>query len=218
MSISPIFEKLESTGVLAVLVIDDAADAVPLAQALLTGGVNAMELTLRTDAAVAALKAICKSVPEMLVGIGTILMPEQVREVAAEGAAFGVSPGINPKVVEAAIESGLPFAPGIATPSEVELALSYGCRRLKFFPAESLGGLDYLRAMSPPYHHLGVKYVPLGGVGPRNLAEYIADPLVAAVGGSWLAPRDKIAAKDWRAIEHNAREAREIIDQARAQA
>ena len=152
----------------------------------------------------------------MIVGIGTILTPEQVREVVAEGAAFGVSPGINPKVVEAAVEHGLPFAPGIATPSEVELALTFGCRRLKFFPAESLGGLGYLRAMSPPYNHLGVKYVPLGGVGPKNLAEYIADPLVAAVGGSWLAPRDKIAAKDWKAIEQNAREARTIIDTARA--
>ena len=216
MAIHSIFDKLETTGVLAVLVIDDAADAVPVAEALLAGGVNAMELTLRTDAAIGALKAIRKSVPNMLVGIGTILTPDQVREVVAEGAAFGVSPGINPKVVEAAAEHGLPFAPGIATPSEVELALSFGCRRLKFFPAEALGGLSYLRAMSPPYNHLGVKYVPLGGVGPKNLAEYIADPLIASVGGSWLAPRDKIAAKDWKAIEQNAREARTIIDTARA--
>ena len=215
MSIPPIFEKLESAGVLAVLVVDDAADAVPLAEALLAGGVNAMELTLRTEAAIDALKAIRKSLPEMLVGIGTILMPEQVREVAAEGAAFGVSPGVNPRVIEAAVKAGLPFAPGIATPSDVETALSYGCRRLKFFPAEALGGLGYLRAMSPPYNHLGVKYVPLGGVGPKNLAEYITDPLVAAVGGSWLAPRDKIAAKDWPAIEQNAREARMIVDNAR---
>jgi 2-dehydro-3-deoxyphosphogluconate aldolase / (4S)-4-hydroxy-2-oxoglutarate aldolase len=216
VAILAIFEKLETTGVLAVLVIDDAADAVPVAEALLAGGVNAMELTLRTDAAIGALKATRKSVPEMLVGIGTILTPDQVREVVAEGAAFGVSPGINPKVVEAAAEHGLPFAPGIATPSEVELALSFGCRRLKFFPAEALGGLGYLRAMSPPYNHLGVKYVPLGGVGPKNLAEYIADPLIAAVGGSWLAPRDKIASKDWKAIEQNAHEARTIIDTARA--
>jgi 2-dehydro-3-deoxyphosphogluconate aldolase / (4S)-4-hydroxy-2-oxoglutarate aldolase len=215
MSLPPIFDKLESAGVLAVLVVDNAADAVPLAQALLAGGVNAMELTLRTDAAIDALKAIRKSLPDMIVGIGTILHPDQVHQVVAEGAAFGVSPGINPKVVEAAIESGLPFAPGIATPSEVEMALSFGCRRLKFFPAESLGGLSYLRAMSPPYNHLGVKYVPLGGVSAKNLAEYVADPLIAAVGGSWLAPRDKIAAKDWQAIEQNAHEARTIIDAAR---
>jgi 2-dehydro-3-deoxyphosphogluconate aldolase / (4S)-4-hydroxy-2-oxoglutarate aldolase len=215
MPVNSIFDKLESTGVLAVLVVDNAADAVPLAEALLAGGVNAMELTLRTDAAIDALKAIRKSLPDMIVGIGTILKPDQVREVVAEGAAFGVSPGINPKVVEAAIDAGLPFAPGIATPSEVELALSFDCRRLKFFPAEAMGGLGYLRAMAPPYQHLGVKYVPLGGVGPKNLADYIADPLIAAVGGSWLAPRDKIAAKDWKAIEQNALEARTIIDTAR---
>ncbi|MDZ4656681.1 MAG: bifunctional 4-hydroxy-2-oxoglutarate aldolase/2-dehydro-3-deoxy-phosphogluconate aldolase [Bythopirellula sp.] len=215
MSIPPIFEKLEIAGVLAVLVVDNAADAVPIAEALLAGGVNAMELTLRTDAAIDSLRAIRKSLPEMLVGIGTLLFPEQVHQVFAEGAAFGVSPGVNPRVIEAAVKAGLPFAPGIATPSDVEMALSYGCLRLKFFPAESLGGLGYLRAMSPPYNHLGVTYIPLGGVGPKNLAEYIADPLVAAVGGSWLAPRDKIAAKDWQGIEQNAREARTIIENAR---
>ncbi len=215
VSIPPIFEKLEATGVLAVLIIDNAADAVALAQALLAGGVNAMELTLRTDAAIDALKAIRNSVPEMLVGSGTILTPEQVDEVVAAGALFGVSPGVNPRVIEAALKADLPFAPGIATPSEVEMALSYGCRRLKFFPAEALGGLGYLRAISPPYHHLGVKYVALGGVGLKNMAEYIADPLVAAVGSSWLASREMIAAKDWQGIEQNAREARTIIDNAR---
>jgi len=215
MNNSPIFDNLQSTGVLAVLVVDKLADAVPLAESLLAGGVNAMELTLRTDAAIDALRAIRQALPEMLVGIGTILRPEQVIEVAGEGAAFGVSPGLNPRVVEAAVKCGLPFAPGIATPSDVEAALEFGCRRLKFFPAEALGGLAYLRAMAPPYNHLGVKYLPLGGVGPKNLAEYITDPLIAAVGGSWLAPRDKIVAHDWKTIEANAREAREIIDAAR---
>lgn len=218
MQIVPVFEKLEAVGVLAVLVIDNASDAVPVAEALMAGGVNAMELTLRTDAAVDALREIRRSVPNMVVGIGTILTPEQVRTVAAEGAAFGVSPGINPQVIEATLKNELPFAPGIATPSDVEVALGFGCRRLKFFPAEALGGLGYLRAMAPPYQHLGVKYMPLGGVGPKNLTEYISDPLVAAVGGSWLAPRDRIAAKDWKAIQASAREARTIIDGARAQA
>lgn len=215
MSVLPIFDQLEATGVLAVLVVDDVNYAVPLAESLLAGGVHAMELTLRTDAAIACLKAIRSGVPQMLVGIGTILSPEQIQQVVDEGAAFGVSPGVNPRVIEAASAAGLPFAPGIATPTDIETALSFGCRRLKFFPAESLGGLKYLRTMSPPYNHLGVKYLPLGGVGPANLAEYIADPLVAAVGGSWLAPRDKIAAQDWAGIEQNAREARQIIDQAR---
>jgi len=210
-----IFDELESAGVLAVLVIDDLTSAVPLAQALQAGGVTAMELTLRTEVAVDALKAIRKEVPAMRVGIGTILTPEQARNVTAEGAAFGVSPGINPRVVEAALEVGLPFAPGIATPSDIEIALSFGCRRLKFFPAEQLGGLAYLRSMSAPYNHLGVKYVPLGGVNAKNLAEYISEPLVAAVGGSWLAPRNAIQEKNWSQITKNAEEARAIITQVR---
>ncbi|QEG36852.1 bifunctional 4-hydroxy-2-oxoglutarate aldolase/2-dehydro-3-deoxy-phosphogluconate aldolase [Bythopirellula goksoeyrii] len=216
MNVPPIFEKLESAGVLAVVILDDAATAVPLAKALLAGGVNAMELTLRTDAALDALSAIRREVPDMLVGAGTILKPEQVSQVFDRGALFGVSPGLNVRVVETALESGLPFAPGIATPSDIEAAIELGCRHLKFFPAETLGGLSYLRAMSPPYNHLGIKYIPLGGVGAGNLAQYIVDPLIACVGGSWLTPADKIAAKDWKAIEELASQARTTIDTARS--
>ncbi len=215
MNVPPIFTKLESTGVLAVVILDDVATAVPMAKALLAGGVNAMELTLRTDAALDSLVAIREEVPDMLVGAGTILKPEQVSQVVDRGALFGVSPGLNLRVVEAAIASGLPFAPGIATPSDIEAALELDCHFLKFFPAETLGGLPYLRAMSPPYNHLGVKYIPLGGVGQKNLAEYIVEPLIAFVGGSWLTPKDKIAAKDWKAIEELAKAARKTIDAAR---
>lgn len=216
MNVPPIFEKLESAGVLAVVILDDAATAVPLAKALLAGGVNVMELTLRTDVALDALSAIRQEVPDMLVGAGTILKPEQVSQVVDRGALFGVSPGLNLRVVETALGSGLPFAPGIATPSDIEAAIELGCRHLKFFPAETLGGLNYLRAMSPPYNHLGVKYIPLGGVGAGNLAQYIVDPLIACVGGSWLTPADKIAAKDWKAIEELASQARTTIDTARS--
>lgn len=215
MNVPPIFKKLESAGVLAVVILDDVATAVPMAKALLAGGVNAMELTLRTDAALDSLVAIREEVPDMLVGAGTILKPEQVRQVVDRGALFGVSPGLNLRVVESAAASGLPFAPGIATPSDIEAALELDCHFLKFFPAETLGGLPYLRAMSPPYNHLGVKYIPLGGVGQKNLAEYIVEPLIAFVGGSWLTPKDKIAAKDWKAIEENARLARTTVDAAR---
>lgn len=215
MNVPPIFKKLESAGVLAVVILDDVANAVPMAKALLAGGVNAMELTLRTDAALDSLVAIREEVPDMLVGAGTILKPEQVRQVVDRGALFGVSPGLNLRVVESAAASGLPFAPGIATPSDIEAALELDCHFLKFFPAETLGGLPYLRAMSPPYNHLGVKYIPLGGVGQKNLAEYIVEPLIAFVGGSWLTPKDKIAAKDWKAIEENARLARTTVDAAR---
>jgi len=215
MSIEQIFDELQVTGVLAVLVIDNAADAVPLAEALLAGGVTAMELTLRTEAAMESLVAIKKSVPGMQVGIGTILTPAQVAAVAEAGASFGVSPGINPRVVEAAQAAGLPFAPGIATPSDIEAAIELGCRRLKFFPAEPSGGLPYLRSVAAPYNHLGIQYVPLGGVSLQNMTTYLSDPLIAAVGGSWLAPRGKINSHDWAGIEQNAREAVDAVRLAR---
>jgi 2-dehydro-3-deoxyphosphogluconate aldolase/(4S)-4-hydroxy-2-oxoglutarate aldolase len=210
-----VFAKLESAGVLAVLMIDNVADAAPLAEALLEGGVQAMELTLRTEAAIGALREIKKHSPEMLVGIGTILTPEQVKQVSDEGAAFGVSPGMNARVAQAAVDCGLPFAPGIVTPSDVEIALEFGFRRLKFFPAEASGGLAYLRNMSPPYNHLGVKYIPLGGVNQANLAEYLSEPLVAAVGGSWLAPKQAVAEGDWTHIKTLAQAASKTVQEFR---
>ena len=207
--------RLESAGVVAVLVVDDAKDGPPLARALIAGGIDAMELTLRTPAALDALRAIRAEVPEMLAGIGTVLYPAQVAEVFAAGAAFGVSPGINPRVVSEARRLSLSFAPGVATPSDVERALELGCRLLKFFPAEASGGLAYLRAMAPPYAHLGVKYMPLGGLSEKNMATYLAEPMVAALGGSWLAPRDLIRARDWAAVTVRAAAARAVVDAAR---
>jgi len=210
-----VFAKLESAGVLAVLMIDDAANAVPLAETLIEGGIRAMELTLRTDAAITALREIKKQIPEMIVGIGTILTPEQVKLALDEGADFGVSPGMNRRVAEAAVDCGLPFAPGILTPSDVEAALEFGFRRLKFFPAEVSGGLPYLRSMSPPYNHLGVKYIPLGGVSQSNLSEYLSEPLVAAVGGSWLAPKQAVADHDWPRIKGLAQAATKVVQEVR---
>jgi 2-dehydro-3-deoxyphosphogluconate aldolase/(4S)-4-hydroxy-2-oxoglutarate aldolase len=200
-----IFTKLAASGIIAVLMIDRVEDAVPVAQALLAGGVDAMELTLRTPAAMAALVEIKRHVPEMLAGIGTILTLDQVKAVADCGASFGVSPGMNPRIVEAALSAGLPFAPGICTPSDIERALEYDRRFLKFFPCEPSGGLKYLDAIAAPYAHLGLKYVPLGGVNQDNCTTYLKHPLVGALGGSWLAPKPLIAAKDWSAIERNAR-------------
>ena len=210
-----VYAKLESAGVLAVLMIERVADAVPLAEALLAGGIRAMELTLRTDAAIGALREIRQHSPEMLVGIGTILTPDQAKLAGDEGAAFGVSPGVNPRVVQAAFDCGLPFAPGVLTPTDVEIALELGCRRLKFFPAEVSGGLTYLRSMAPPYNHLGVKYIPLGGISQANLPEYLAEPLVAAVGGSWLAPKQAIADGDWAKVEALASAASEMVREIR---
>lgn len=203
--------KVASSGVIAVLIVDRVEDAVPLAEALLEGGVDVMELTLRTPVALAALKAIRAAVPGMVAGVGTILTPTQVQAARDAGAAFGVAPGTNPRVMQAAAEVGLSFAPGIATPSDIEAALEHECRILKFFPCEASGGLAYLKNIAAPYAHLGLKYVPLGGVNEKNMATYLAEPLVGALGGSWLAPRDLIQSGDWAKIRANAAAAAEII-------
>jgi len=202
-----VFEKVSQCRVVAVLVIDREDDAVPLAEALLEGGVKVMELTLRTEAAMGALKKIRAQVPDMIAGIGTILTPDQAKEVRDADGSFGVSPGLNPNVMEAARDCGLPFAPGIVTPSDIEQALGYDCQVLKFFPAEPSGGLNYLNAIAAPYQHLGIKYMPLGGVNLQNMGDYLSNQHVAAIGGSWIAPRNLIADHDWETIRKNAREA-----------
>lgn len=210
-----LLERIERCGVIAVLVVDEVAHAVPLARALMDGGIDAMELTLRTPVALEALAAIRAQVPGMLPGVGTVLTPEQADEAVSAGAAFGVAPGLNPRVVRAARDAGLPFAPGIATASDLEAALELGCREMKFFPAEAAGGLSYLKNLAAPYTHRGVRFFPLGGLNPTNVREYLSSPLVAAVGGSWIAPRDAIRRENWDAIRSGAAQARAIVDDAR---
>lgn len=201
---------LDNAGVVAVLMVDSEQDAVPLAEALLEGGVRVMELTLRTDAAWGALANILRGAPDMMAGMGTVLTPDQVMRAQGEGAAFAVSPGFNARVVQQALESGLSFAPGIMTPSDIEAALEFGARLLKFFPCEPAGGLPYLKSMAAPYLHLGVRFIPLGGVNEANLSTYLNDPLIAAIGGSWIAPRDLIKDRNWKQITANARQAMKI--------
>jgi len=203
---------LAESKLLAVLVLDDLDSAVPVASALLAGGVNAMELTLRTPVALEAARLIREQVPDMIVGIGTILTTDQVDDAIAVGAAFGVSPGINPEVMRHAARVGLPFGPGIMTPTDIDLAIREGARLLKFFPAGSSGGLAHLKNIAAPFAHLGVQFIPLGGVTLDNMTDYLKSDLIAAVGGSWLAPREVIARKDWETIEENARVARERLE------
>jgi 2-dehydro-3-deoxyphosphogluconate aldolase/(4S)-4-hydroxy-2-oxoglutarate aldolase len=203
----PVAEKIAEKGVVAVLMIERVEDAVPVAEALMSGGVDVMELTLRTEAAMEALQEIRKKVPGMTAGIGTILTPTQVKEVSKACAAFGVAPGINPKTIEAAKECGLPFAPGIMTPTDIEQAVGFGCEILKYFPAGSAGGLAHLRNIAAPYAHLGLRYIPLGGINASNMGEYLREPMIAAVGGSWIANKQLIADQNWDAIKSNAREA-----------
>ena len=209
---SIVFGKLRKSAVIAVLILDRVEDAVPLAEALLEGGVDAMELTLRTPAALGALQQITDKVPGMLAGIGTILTTDQVKEVVDAGAAFGVAPGMNPRVVEAALAAGLPFAPGICTPSDIERAVEFDRKFLKFFPAEPSGGLKYLEAIAAPYAHLDLKYIPLGGVNPANCQSWLSHSLVGGIGGSWLAPKPLIAAGNWKAVRDAAAQAIAIRD------
>jgi 2-dehydro-3-deoxyphosphogluconate aldolase/(4S)-4-hydroxy-2-oxoglutarate aldolase len=154
-------------------------------------------------------------VPEVLAGVGTILTPSQVDEVKAAGAAFGVAPGCNPRILAHAKQVGLPFGPGIATPTDIEVALENDCTLLKYFPAETLGGLKHLKNMAAPYLHRGVGFIPLGGINEANAGSYLSDPLITAIGGSWLAPKDVIKAKDWAKLTDNAQKATALVRLAR---
>jgi 2-dehydro-3-deoxyphosphogluconate aldolase / (4S)-4-hydroxy-2-oxoglutarate aldolase len=193
--------------VVPVVVLDAVEAAVPLAETLLRAGLNVMEVTFRTAAAEEGVRRIARQFPEMLVGAGTLLTVEQLERAVAAGAKFAVAPGLNERVAAKAGELKVPMMPGVMTPSEVERALALGCTLLKFFPAEVAGGTRMLQALWGPYAHTGVKFVPLGGVGPANMGEYLALPCVAAVGGSWLVDKKLIAAQDWGRIEVLTREA-----------
>jgi 2-dehydro-3-deoxyphosphogluconate aldolase/(4S)-4-hydroxy-2-oxoglutarate aldolase len=207
--------RLHRSGVVAVLIIEDADDAVPLVRALFQGGVDAIELTLRTPTALESLARIRREVPEILLGAGTILSPRQAAEALEAGADFGVAPGLNPRVVDEANRIGLPFAPGVCTPTDIELAVEKGCHALKLFPSEQSGGLPYLRAVAAPFAHLGVRFIPLGGITPGNAPVYLREPSVLALGGSWLAPRDLIKEKAWPSLTALASEASAIVREAR---
>lgn len=205
-------KKINDSGVVAVLIIDEVKHAVPMARALLEGGVDAIELTLRTPAAMDSAKVIKKEVPEITLGFGTVLSVDQVKAVVDVGADFAVSPGCNPKIIAEARRQGLSFAPGIMTPTDIEIAVEQGCRILKFFPAETSGGLKHLESMSAPYNHLGLKFIPLGGCNINNAATYLQSPLITAIGGTWIAKRDLIQSEDWASITNNAREIRNLIN------
>ena len=204
-------KQILETRIVPVTVIERADDAVPLARALQAGGIPVIEVTLRTPAALDAVRRIAAEAPDVLIGAGTILTPDQVTQAVAAGARFGVAPGLNEAVVRRAAELGMPFVPGVMTPSEIERALELGCRLLKFFPAENAGGAKMLKALAGPYAHTGVKFLPLGGVGPANAAEYLALPVVGAVGGSWLAEKAILTARNWPEVTARAEEAGRLV-------
>ncbi len=210
-----IIKRIDDAGIIAVLIIDDLKHAVPTAKALLKGGVSAIELTLRTPVALDAARAIRKEVPEMALGFGTVLTIEQVKAVADLGADFAVAPGCNPKIIAEAYKRGLSFAPGIMTPSDIEIAVEQGCRILKYFPAETSGGMTHLENMVAPYQYLGLKFIPLGGCNMGNARNYLESSLITAIGGSWVANRQLIQDENWETIEANAKEIRNLINSIR---
>ncbi|MEU3728460.1 bifunctional 4-hydroxy-2-oxoglutarate aldolase/2-dehydro-3-deoxy-phosphogluconate aldolase [Streptomyces sp. NPDC033538] len=196
---------LDLAPVVPVVVVDDLADAVPLARALVAGGLPAIEVTLRTPVALDAIRAIAGEVPGAVVGAGTVITPEQVGEVVAAGARFLVSPGWTDGLLAAMRASGVPFLPGVSTTSEVVALLEHGVREMKFFPAEAAGGTSYLKALAAPLPQ--ARFCPTGGITPASAPKYLALPNVGCVGGSWMLPKDAVAGRDWGRVEALAREA-----------
>ncbi|TVZ99586.1 2-keto-3-deoxy-phosphogluconate aldolase [Streptomyces sp. BK340] len=201
---------LDLASVVPVVVVEDAADAVPLARALVAGGLPAIEVTLRTPAALDAIRAVAAEVPDAVVGAGTVIAPEQVGECVAAGARFLVSPGWTDALLTAMRASGVPFLPGVSTTSEVVALLERGVREMKFFPAQAAGGTAYLKSLAGPLPQ--ARFCPTGGIGPATAPEYLSLPNVGCVGGSWMVPADAVAAGDWARVEELARAAAGLRD------
>lgn len=199
-------ERCQNSIIVPVVVLENAADAIPTANALLAGGINVMEITLRTPAAIEAINAVSEGCPDMMVGAGTVLDEEQCQEALAAGAKFIVSPGLDPETVSYCIEMGVPVIPGCVTPTEIMTAIALGVKVIKFFPANIYGGLDAMKNLAAPFG--GVKFIPTGGVNTQNIGEYISAPFVHAVGGSWICPKADIAAGNFARITQLCLEAR----------
>jgi 2-dehydro-3-deoxyphosphogluconate aldolase/(4S)-4-hydroxy-2-oxoglutarate aldolase len=196
---------MRSAPVIPVMMIDDLDQAVPLAHALVKGGLKVLEITLRTPVALDAIRAITAEVEDAIVGAGTVLTPEQLEHVAALHCRFAVSPGFTPTLLDAAAASPCPLLPGTATASEVMKLLDRGHDRMKFFPAEAAGGVPFLKSLASPLPD--AKFCPTGGIGPANAPSYLALPNVLCVGGSWVVPKDLIAASDWNSVTNLAADA-----------
>ena len=206
-----IVETLGKAGIVPVIVIEKAEQAVPLAKALVRGGLSVLEVTFRTEAAAGAIAAIRREVPEAVVGAGTLLTPQMVKDAKTAGAVFGVAPGFDPVVMAAAKAEGLPMCPGIATASELSQALTAGCTMVKFFPAEAAGGVKMIKNLLGAFRFTGVKFMPTGGVNLSNVSDYLAVPEIVCCGGTWIVPKDALAAGDYATIENLAKEAAELV-------
>ena len=212
--IPSVTETLSRIGIIPVVVLEDAAQAVPTARALLAGGIATAEITFRTDAAAQSIARISKEVPELLVGAGTVTSVDMARQAMEAGARYIVSPGLNPEVVRWCQAHELPVLPGVTTPTEIESALALGLDTLKFFPAAAAGGIAMLKALRGPYP--GVRFVPTGGISAQNVADYLALPNVLACGGSWMVPADLINEGKFDEIEKLTAEAVALVKEIKA--
>lgn len=210
---SELNEKFKRFGVIPVVAIEDAKDAAALGSALIAGGLPCAEITFRTTAAQESIRTLAAQFPDMLVGAGTVLTVEQARQAVDAGARFLVTPGFDEAVVAWSLDMDVPIFPGVATPTEINMALQYGLNVLKFFPAQALGGVSTLKAIAAPYG--GVRFIPTGGINPQNLRDYLALPAVVACGGSWLVKKSLIAAGEFDTITRLAAEAIQIRAQIR---
>lgn len=208
------FEKVYNTGIVPVVVLNNADDAVPLAKALLNGGIDFMEITFRTECAADSIAVIAKEVPEMTVGAGTVINIEQAERAVQNGAKFIVSPGLDERIVNWAMGNDVPVIPGCVTPTEIMKAISLGLNVVKFFPADVFGGIKAIKALSAPFGQ--VKFLPTGGVSEANLKDFIGNKSVAAIGGSWVCKKDDIENHDWDKITALAAEAVKIIKETRS--
>lgn len=202
-----ILDRIALKRIVPVVVLQEEELAEPLAETLLQAGLDVMEITFRTAAAESAIRRIAARFPEMLLGAGTLLGPEQVQKAVEAGARFGVAPGLNERVVKTAQQSGIVMIPGAMTPSEIERAMSMDCFTLKFFPAEQAGGVAMLQALEGPYGHTSVRFIPTGGINATNMLSYLERPSVAAIAGSWMVEKNLIIAKEWHRIEQLTRTA-----------
>ena len=206
-----IVETLGKAGIIPVIVIEKEEQAVPLARALVKGGLPVLEVTFRTKAAAAAIAAIRREVPEAIVGAGTVLTVEMLKAAKAAGAVFGVAPGFDPAIIAEAKAQDFPFCPGVATASELSQALTAGSRMVKFFPAEAAGGVKMIKNLLGAFRFTGVKFMPTGGVKLSNVGDYLAVPEIVCCGGTWIVPKDALANGDWAAIEKLASDASELV-------
>lgn len=211
-----ILDQIGELGIVPVVVIEDAADAPKLAEALVAGGLPCAEITFRTAAAAAAMEKMAVAYPDMLLGAGTVLSVEQAKTAVSSGAKFIVTPGFDPVVVDWCLANEIPITPGIMTPTDVNQALAKGLSLLKFFPAEAAGGVKTLKAISSPY--VGLKFMPTGGINPHNLVDYLRLPSVHACGGSWLVSKQLLAAGQFVEVTRLAREAVGVARQVREEA